>query len=89
MIQRVQTKQKQSPAGGLLSDTGRRRGGGQIALREGRREGGSAKLPGGGGGRTQVTKCSTHTRPGLHMQQCGGSSFSIIRYTLEYTWGEA
>ena len=50
MIQRVQTKQKQSPAGGLLSDTGRRRGGGQIALREGRREGGSAKLPGGGGG---------------------------------------
>ena len=27
-------------------------------------------------GRKQVTKRSTHARPGMHMQQCGGSSIS-------------
>ena len=78
MIQRVQTKQKQSPAGGLLSDTGRRRGGGQIALREGRREGGSAKLPGGGGGGARRSQSAPH----IHVLVCICSNVEAVHSAL-------
>ena len=32
-------------------------------------------------GRTQVKECSTHARPGMHMQQCGGSSHSYAQHS--------
>ena len=77
MIQRVQTKQKQSPAGGLLSDTGRRRGGGSNCPEGGTEGGWVSQTPGGGGGARR-----SQSAPHIHVLVCICSNVEAVHSAL-------